>query len=701
MPRLTHCSNVVCKRMVLYGFDLVTLAILSCIACLALARPAWAYVDPSVMTYTIQALAGVAVALSAVAGVALRRTRRMLLRALKIDENAGKTIEADVHRVNPETGAIIEDSFIDEDRKAESCEEGKRGNGGLSWKMRFAFSLVGCFFLGFTLFFVAPIEMVASNSGDLIVGVDRIIPIMGFFSFCLALVLALLISMLKDRAFNIALAIVVALGVAAWVETMFMNSLLPTADGSVVKWRDYDTITTISGIVWLAIIALFVTVCSLRQSFGRILASVFAIALILVQGVGLGSLLIDFQPEENSTNRAAEDGYVVTEEGLFQVSEKENVIVFVLDFFDTKVLIEDMETDPSVLDEMEGFTWFKNSTGSMIPTRYGVPYLLTGEMPQENQSYEEFISNRYLDSSFMQDIYDAGYSIGVYSDTVANGLSVISPLSINIKPEKDIEFDLGSKIDAIGTICELSKCALYRDAPWVVKRFFWFYTDEINNAMIDKDGKAANDTPYVMNDMLFNQNLHKQKLEAVDDDEVGAFRFIHLLGAHFPYIMNANCQPANEEEANMAEQSRGSLAIVSTYLSYLKDLGLYEDATIIITSDHGMWYLTEDDLGDACSPILLVKPSGSTDEPCQISMAQTGHVDYPATVMQAVGGDWKKYGSTVWEAPEQGRVRLYDMTASNGKHDTELRQFEIVGDVLDYSNWSLNGVVWEIEQKED
>ena len=37
---------------------------------LAWAAIAWAYVDPSVMTYTIQALAGVAVALSAVAGVA-------------------------------------------------------------------------------------------------------------------------------------------------------------------------------------------------------------------------------------------------------------------------------------------------------------------------------------------------------------------------------------------------------------------------------------------------------------------------------------------------------------------------------------------------------------------------------------------------------------------------------------------------------
>ena len=57
---------------------------------LALAAFAWAYVDPSVMTYTIQALAGVAVALSAVAGVAFRRGRRIVYQLLDIDEDARK-----------------------------------------------------------------------------------------------------------------------------------------------------------------------------------------------------------------------------------------------------------------------------------------------------------------------------------------------------------------------------------------------------------------------------------------------------------------------------------------------------------------------------------------------------------------------------------------------------------------------------------
>ena len=66
---------------------------------------AQAYVDPSVMTYTIQALAAVVVALSAVLGVAFRRSRKVLFRLLKIDENANKIVEGKVHKVDAKGAA--------------------------------------------------------------------------------------------------------------------------------------------------------------------------------------------------------------------------------------------------------------------------------------------------------------------------------------------------------------------------------------------------------------------------------------------------------------------------------------------------------------------------------------------------------------------------------------------------------------------
>jgi Na+/proline symporter len=67
-------------------------------ACLAvmLMGTAHAYLDPSVMTYTIQVVAGVVVAVGAVAGIYWRKAKKKVQDKLGIDENAKKSVEDDV-----------------------------------------------------------------------------------------------------------------------------------------------------------------------------------------------------------------------------------------------------------------------------------------------------------------------------------------------------------------------------------------------------------------------------------------------------------------------------------------------------------------------------------------------------------------------------------------------------------------------------
>ena len=72
-------------------------------AAAALITPAAAYVDPSVMTYAIQAIAGVVIVVGVSVGVIWRRFKKKAAQVLHIDENAGKEIEADVVAVSPET----------------------------------------------------------------------------------------------------------------------------------------------------------------------------------------------------------------------------------------------------------------------------------------------------------------------------------------------------------------------------------------------------------------------------------------------------------------------------------------------------------------------------------------------------------------------------------------------------------------------
>lgn len=69
---------------------------LTCSLMVAMTMNASAYLDPSVMTYTIQVVAGVVVAVGAVVGVYWRKAKKKVQNSLGIDENAKKTVEEDV-----------------------------------------------------------------------------------------------------------------------------------------------------------------------------------------------------------------------------------------------------------------------------------------------------------------------------------------------------------------------------------------------------------------------------------------------------------------------------------------------------------------------------------------------------------------------------------------------------------------------------
>lgn len=54
-----------------------------------------AYIDPSVMTYAIQAIAGIVIAIGAVIGIYWHKAKKKIADKLHIDENKNKEVESD------------------------------------------------------------------------------------------------------------------------------------------------------------------------------------------------------------------------------------------------------------------------------------------------------------------------------------------------------------------------------------------------------------------------------------------------------------------------------------------------------------------------------------------------------------------------------------------------------------------------------
>ena len=181
---------------------------------------AQAYVDPSVMTYTIQALAAVVVALSAVLGVAFRRSRKVLFRLLKIDENANKIVEGKVHKVDAK-GAEAANVQMKEILAAEAVRLKEQKEGTLKPKGRIGVAFLVSFFTVFTILVVAPLELVASNARDLSFNLNDVAGPVIIAGLILTIILTVLLSLLRKRLVKVAGAFVAAVGVASYGQAVF------------------------------------------------------------------------------------------------------------------------------------------------------------------------------------------------------------------------------------------------------------------------------------------------------------------------------------------------------------------------------------------------------------------------------------------------------------------------------------------------
>ncbi len=530
------------KHLIVGLFDMAAAVVAALILLPAFTQPAYAYVDPSVMTYTIQALAGVAVALSAVAGVAFRRSRKALMKALNIDENAKKEVDVPWVRIEPMEENCFKEfndvAVAASGEKLKTTEPSeKRGMGSLRLSTRVLLAFATSVFVAMTLLVMAPFEIVAGATGDLQFGLVDVWWIMVLFAVAVSAIMTLVLVVIPKRLFTIALSIVFAFGLCCYIQAMFLNANLPQADGRPIDWwGEHAPAMMISSIVWIAVLVFAIVAAVKKDGLCRVVTCIASVALIVVQCVGVVSL---FSNEDIWSNEGKAP-VAITETGLFEVSDKGNVIVIILDYYDTMTLERVAAENAGMLDEMEGFTWYQNSAGVMIPTGFALPYLMTGETPEKGQVVDDYMVSRWTNGTFLKELKAADYSVGLY--TPAFGLDYLSKEQAQsaIYDYTDNAHQLSDlKIGKTGTIKSLTKAALYRDMPWPLKPFFRFYTDDINQRVVSvEEGQLPDETTYVMNDARYFDRLKTFGLSIDRGESKGAFRMIHLNGDHNPYTVN-------------------------------------------------------------------------------------------------------------------------------------------------------------------
>jgi hypothetical protein len=188
----------------------------------------------------------------------------------------------------------------------------------------------------------------------------------------------------------------------------------------------------------------------------------------------------------------------------------------------------------------------------------------------------------------------------------------------------------------------------------------------------------------------------KGRLEDTEFSKVdgeGQFTFIHLFGCHAAYSnTSSKIVPSLEE----------SFDLIYYYIDQMKAMGIYDDATIIITGDHSAALSDSKMIGEANSSddgtrvtAMLFKKSGDSGTALKTSTSQISQDDLWNTIFESEGLLDEKKGESFFEIPEgERRVRRYffEMYKNSKNNDLEYNrvyEYEIVGNANDGENWKI------------
>ncbi len=485
--------------------------------------------------------------------------------------------------------------------------------------------LVDVAFLFSVIMFI-PFETYLGNTAEFLFGFSGLWQSVASYAFAALIIILTVQLILPERLERLSVGLIFGITLATYVQSMIMNGTMSQMDGATETYSASSA--AINLIIWLVIALAPAVLALVGLRFWKTVCIIGCVLVVGMQSTALLSLGINYERPSDESR--------LTTNGLYEVAADNNTIVFVLDCFDIDNVKGMLEADPHIFDDMYGFTGYTNVTGSYSFTHLAVPYLITGErIPQYNPTDEQFISAA-ANSKYFNSIADKVSSLGVYTDEFCikgdEPRSKLCNITTNLKETV--------RSDVLITVSQ--KASLYRALPFVFKSRFSYTSQDFNVALTS----VANSEYYLVasgTDVTMKKNLAQNGLSVNPDYTDGCFRFIHTNGPHLPCYIDQDGN-LSQEQTNAVAASLGSIKMVKEYLKALNELGCYEDATIVITSDHGSTYSTldNDNPDISISPIMFYKPSGAGyDDEFVFSAAPVSHDDIFPTIMDAMGLEYE------------------------------------------------------------
>ncbi len=535
---------------------------------------------------------------------------------------------------------------------------------------------VSLLFIGTPLFFV-PLELFTTNSSEFILSTSQLI----LFALAITIIGTIITSLILiyfKRAQPTLVIILLVLGLFCWYQSMFGWDKGPL---NGVNTNSPDTVKVIIQTM-VILIALIIAILNRR----RILPYAAKIAgiVIIAQIINIVFLIINIPEEPLFKSLESDDSNKFS----FSAQEK-NVIVLILDTFQTDVFKEIIDERPEYKDMLKGFTYFPNNLAGYPTTYASVSLALTGNYYQNEKPIQSFIKESFTTNSLPKTFKAAGYDVYLpLNPTLYSTPEIASNYKIRQAPTN---WQAISSIYSLGTLKLL---------PESIK------------SLMSNTKKTNIETVVAEAGSLFDYNVdfvNSFESQVNTQGNQPTFKFYHLRGAHAPFTLNEHLQYEEMpfDRSSFKRQSIAALQTTQRLLKRLETLGIYNNTAIVILGDHGngltpegfaestqnnkFQYKIDNAIKFAARPLLLIKDFNNQG-PLSISDKATTLGDIPKSVAGIAQLQTSFPGIDVLhEEASSERTRNFFFYEWKGKWKNEylpeMKKFLVKGNAFDNSSW--------------
>ncbi len=536
-----------------------------------------------------------------------------------------------------------------------------------------------------------PLEIYGNNLDEFMFSLSGFLPMCLLFAVLFSALIFVGLFFLPQRGYRVACTLVAVFALMAFVQGTYLNAGMSSLAGDNLGDQTISVFSKVLNLViWVVVIGGGVVFTTLfdKKNLSGIITLVICAVVIIAQVMGPVVVIMTndqiFTAKEDRL--ASEDATythrILTKQNLTTLSTSNNVFYFVIDRFDQKYVEQALEECPEIFDSLDGFTSYTDNISLYGHTYPAVSNILTGKKFDSSKHRADYLNGLYEQNDTLQVLAQNGYDINLFAQpyyTFTDAYYLPDYVS-NVAEANSYEV----KNKALLSLSMMG-IAAYRCLPTIAKPLAGLISSATCNNQVESEG-ADGFNEYSIDMKKVWDVVSTASFSNTNDKN---FSFIHLEGCHSVIYDNNWDNVGLFGNRDIMISLKNSFKIINVYLQAMKDAGVYKDATIVITGDHGT---PDNDYASLKKPsrtALFFKPSNSGSHELKYSDAQVSHDNVWPAIFKSEGlAVPDSMGKALTDINQNEQTTRYYYWHTYGVAFSEY-VYEIKGSAKDFENWQL------------